>query len=153
MASITREAVVAEAREWIGTPWQHQAFLKQVACDCIGLIGGVPLALGMEGAQEWADDPNLHNYGRNPKPDQLWETCGKFLLRIQISEATRLADILVFSFRIGHLWTGPMHFAIISCENPLRVIHAYTFAKEVIEQSLPLAKAKVVGAYRYKELA
>ena len=37
----TREAVIAEARSWLGTPWHHQASLKGVGCDCIGFIRGV----------------------------------------------------------------------------------------------------------------
>jgi len=29
------------ARGWLGTPYQHQASLKHVGCDCLGLIRGV----------------------------------------------------------------------------------------------------------------
>lgn len=29
------------AREWIGTPYHHQASLKGVGCDCLGLLRGV----------------------------------------------------------------------------------------------------------------
>ncbi len=38
---ITRRAVVAEARSWIGTPYRHQASLKGIGCDCLGLARGV----------------------------------------------------------------------------------------------------------------
>jgi NlpC/P60 family putative phage cell wall peptidase len=38
---ITADSVVAEARSWIGTPYQHQASLKGVGCDCLGLVRGV----------------------------------------------------------------------------------------------------------------
>lgn len=37
----TRSAIVTEARTWIGTPYQHQASLKGVGCDCLGLVRGV----------------------------------------------------------------------------------------------------------------
>lgn len=37
----TRAAIVAEARGWIGTPYRHQASLKGVGCDCLGLVRGV----------------------------------------------------------------------------------------------------------------
>lgn len=37
----TREAIVAEARAWIGTPYRHQASLKGIGCDCLGLVRGV----------------------------------------------------------------------------------------------------------------
>ena len=39
--TITRDAIVAEARAWIGTPYRHQASLKGVGCDCLGLVRGV----------------------------------------------------------------------------------------------------------------
>ena len=29
------------ARGWLGTPYQHQASLKGVGCDCLGLVRGV----------------------------------------------------------------------------------------------------------------
>jgi len=33
--------IVASARGWIGTPYRHQASLRGVACDCLGLLRGV----------------------------------------------------------------------------------------------------------------
>ena len=36
-----RGAIVAAARAWIGTPYQHQASLIHVGCDCLGLVRGV----------------------------------------------------------------------------------------------------------------
>ncbi len=39
--SLTRGIIVAEARRWIGTPYQHQASLCGVGCDCLGLVRGV----------------------------------------------------------------------------------------------------------------
>jgi NlpC/P60 family putative phage cell wall peptidase len=33
--------IVAIARSWIGTPYIHQASLKGVGCDCLGLLRGV----------------------------------------------------------------------------------------------------------------
>ena len=38
---ISRSLIVAEARDWIGTPYRHQASLKGVGCDCLGLVRGV----------------------------------------------------------------------------------------------------------------
>ena len=37
----TRNDIVAAARGWIGTPYRHQASLKEVGCDCLGLLAGV----------------------------------------------------------------------------------------------------------------
>ncbi len=33
--------IVAEAREWLGTPYVHQASCKGAGCDCLGLVRGV----------------------------------------------------------------------------------------------------------------
>ena len=35
------DAIAALARNWIGTPYRHQASLKGVGCDCLGLVRGV----------------------------------------------------------------------------------------------------------------
>ena len=41
MALITRAAIVAEARSWLGTPYHHQASRKGAGADCLGLVRGV----------------------------------------------------------------------------------------------------------------
>ena len=33
--------IIVLARGWLGTPYQHQASLKGVGCDCLGLVRGV----------------------------------------------------------------------------------------------------------------
>jgi NlpC/P60 family putative phage cell wall peptidase len=38
---VLRKDIVAETRSWIGTPYRHQASLKGVGCDCLGLVRGV----------------------------------------------------------------------------------------------------------------
>ena len=37
----TPDDIIAAARGWLGTPYQHQASLKHVGCDCLGLVRGV----------------------------------------------------------------------------------------------------------------
>ncbi len=38
---MSAERIAAAARGWIGTPYLHQASLKGVGCDCLGLLRGV----------------------------------------------------------------------------------------------------------------
>ena len=38
---MSRDAIIAAARGWIGTPYRHQASCNQVGADCLGLIRGV----------------------------------------------------------------------------------------------------------------
>jgi NlpC/P60 family putative phage cell wall peptidase len=39
--SLTRALVVDAARAWIGTPYHHQASLRGVGTDCLGLVRGI----------------------------------------------------------------------------------------------------------------
>ena len=40
--------IVTQARGWLGTPFHHQARLKKVGCDCLGLVVGVVDELGLK---------------------------------------------------------------------------------------------------------
>jgi NlpC/P60 family putative phage cell wall peptidase len=49
--AVTRAQVVAEARTWVGTPFQHAQHCKGKGCDCIGLVIGTFKRLGcLDGA-------------------------------------------------------------------------------------------------------
>ena len=37
---MSREHIVEAARDWIGTPYRHQASKKGVGADCLGLLRG-----------------------------------------------------------------------------------------------------------------
>jgi NlpC/P60 family putative phage cell wall peptidase len=37
----TQTDIVVIARKWIGTPYHHQASLRGVGCDCLGLVRGI----------------------------------------------------------------------------------------------------------------
>ena len=38
---VNRSQIISAARGWIGTPYHHQASVKHVGCDCVGLLRGV----------------------------------------------------------------------------------------------------------------
>ncbi len=38
---IDTATIVRRARGWLGTPYHHQASVKGVGCDCLGLIRGL----------------------------------------------------------------------------------------------------------------
>lgn len=136
-----RFAVVLEARTWIGTPWKHQGRLKGVAVDCIGLVGGVAIALGLSGAAEWAANPNFHNYGRQPDPELLCKGCELLLDPIDVAEP---GDVLVMRFV-----REPQHFALMS--GYAHVIHAYAQARKVVENRLDEKwQSRIVSAWRFR---
>ncbi|MEK4035651.1 NlpC/P60 family protein [Methylocystis sp. IM3] len=94
--SVTRTAIVAAARRWIGTPYLHQASLMHVGCDCLGLVRGVWRAVIGDEPEEappytpdWAEalgcETLLDAAGRHFEPAAPGGFCA--------------GDILVFRFR------------------------------------------------------
>jgi hypothetical protein len=127
---VSREAIVAEARTWIGTPFHHQGCVKQVGCDCIGFIAGVALALGIEGAERWRTNPAYHNYSRYPERATLEKGCAEFFDQVPIRDVT-LADIFVMRFE-----REPMHFALITKLDPIYITHALFMRDRVVEHRM-----------------
>lgn len=148
----TRADIVAEARTWLGTRYRHQARTKGLAVDCIGLVGGVALACGIDGAQEWAADADLHAYARTPDARLILSGCDRFLDRLVGPSSAREGDVLLFA-----LEREPRHFALVSeaAAAPTRIIHAYALmaARRVVEQPLPLAGATLLAGFRFRGLA
>ena len=83
--SVTRQEVVREAREWLGTPFHHQAREKGVGTDCGGLVGGVAVALGIVPPDWWRDtfDPRWGGYGRQPAQGTLQQSSSDFDVAIK----------------------------------------------------------------------
>lgn len=128
----TREAFVAEARDWLGTPFQHQGRLKGVACDCIGLVIGTAQALGLS-------DFDMRDYGRRPD-GRLRPLMEAHLTLVPLMEA-QAGDVLLFQ------WNNcPLHVAILTSETSL--IHAYLPNRKVIETDIDARmRAQLVAAY------
>lgn len=112
-----RSAVVAEARRWIGTPYRHQASVRGVGCDCLGLVRGVWRAL----------------YDREPEPVPAYtpdwaEAGGAEALATAAArhfharplEAMAPGDLVLFRWRDGL----PAKHAAILVE-PDRMVHAH----------------------------
>lgn len=106
---MARGAIVAEAVGWIGTPYRHQASLKGVGCDCLGLVRGVWRArLGEEPervpgyTRDWAEAGGF---------EVLAEAGRRHLVEVAVA-AARPGDVLVFRMRPG----GPAKHAGILVE-------------------------------------
>ena len=57
---------MAEARSWVGTPFQHQGRMKQVGVDCIGLVICCAAKTGIALAKRYEADPNTRRYRERP---------------------------------------------------------------------------------------
>lgn len=142
---ITRADVVDAARGWLGTRWQHQASVKHVGTDCIGLLGGVALELGIEGAEGWKADPALHCYGREPDPKMLLSAVADYLDPVDRADM-QPGDVLLCRFA-----AEPQHFAIMSGDDPPMMIHAYAQARKVVENRIDETwRARILRVYSFR---
>lgn len=145
MTPATRVQVIAEARTWLETPWQHQACLKGVACDCAGLIKGVLVSLQLTTPEEWADMPK--NYSRWADGTSLRATCERYLNPIN-QVAAQAGDILLLQTD-----EYPQHLGILGDyrHGGLSIIHSSNIAHppRVIETRLMYTRRfKYVAAYQ-----
>jgi NlpC/P60 family putative phage cell wall peptidase len=132
--------IVREARSWIGTPFRHQASLRGVGCDCLGLVRGVWRALfGPEPetvaayAVDWAEASGA---------EALLEAAERHLLGADKARPAA-GDVLVFRFREG---VPAKHVGIATV--PGFMVHAHDGAC-VAEVPLGPWARRVVAAYRF----
>jgi NlpC/P60 family putative phage cell wall peptidase len=120
-----RIEIITEARTWLEIKWQHQACLKNVACDCVGLVRGVGAAFGLVVG---LDDLN---YSQRPchKAEKLYGKMEKYLTEIPIAEA-KPGDVLLFGW--GD-WPA-YHCGIVSYNG--FVIHTWLDVGKVVESRL-----------------
>ncbi|WP_038361437.1 NlpC/P60 family protein [Bosea sp. UNC402CLCol] len=112
-----RDEIVAAAREWLGTPYHHQASLRGVGCDCLGLVRGVWRELC--GPEPEAPPPYSPSWAESLGRETLALAASRHLAPV-VPEAVRPGDVLLFRWR-EHL--PAKHCAILSA--PDRIIHAH----------------------------
>ncbi|MGY2049597.1 NlpC/P60 family protein [Methylobacterium sp. JK268] len=138
--------IVALARGWLGTPYHHQAALKGVGCDCLGLVRGVYAEL--TGRTPEAPPPYRPGWAEEGGGEALRDAARRHLAEIPPREALA-GDVLLFRWRDG---LPAKHCAILTA--PLagprpRMIHAYD-GHAVLECAVPPAWARrVAHAFRF----
>lgn len=136
----TRHQIVAAARHWLDTPWQHQQRMHGVAVDCAGLVICVARAIGAV-----APDFDINGYSRNPD-GTLLAVLDEHLLPIP-REQLQPGDVVVLSI-VGE----PQHLGIVGDyrHGGLSIIHASSTAGRVIETRLMFAgNFQFRAAYRF----
>jgi NlpC/P60 family putative phage cell wall peptidase len=120
--SLIGERAASLAKEWIGTPYHHQARKKQVGCDCLGLIHGIYDELGcppIDFAPTYS-----RSWGEADGKELMLEAAQRYLrvkhLSVRNWGGPEPGDILLFRMRKG---TVAKH-AAIAISN-LRMIHAF----------------------------
>lgn len=137
------ERVVAAARDYLGTPYRHQASMAGAGCDCLGLLRGVWRTLFGE---EPMDMPAYRADMRDPlNAGALQRAARRFLL----AETGPLQAGQVLLFRLGGM-AEPKHCGILV--SPTRFIHAQE-RLGVVEANLTEAWARrISGRFRFPPL-
>lgn len=115
--------VVKIARSWIGTPYHHQASMKGVGCDCLGLVRGVYAEL--YGCKPETPPPYTRDLAEATGVETLIEAARRHLVEIAKDDYA-VGDVVVFRLRPGAM---AKHCAIVSvgpvAGTTLRMIHAF----------------------------
>lgn len=136
-----KDRILAVTRDWIGTPYCHQAATKGAGCDCLGLIRGVwREVFGSEPATMPAYTPDWSEATGN---ETLWETARLYLQELPPGGATS-GDVILFRMRTG---TVAKHLGILA--GPDSFIHSYS-GHGVIESALTSPwRRRIVAAFRF----
>ena len=136
--------VVAHARDWIGTPYRHQASCKGAGTDCLGLIRG--LYRELYGCEPEAPPPYSASWAEtSPKAgrEMMFRAAGRHLLEVKLADA-RPGDVLLFRMRQEQ----PIKHAAIQSTDT-HMIHAYA-RHCVTETSIgPWWHSRLAAAFRF----
>ena len=138
---ITSSDILACARGWIGTPYQHQASLRGIGCDCLGLVRGVWREIfGNEPervpaySQDWAEASQR---------EALAEAGARHLVAVPLAEM-RGGDVVLFRWRSGLV---AKHAAIVTGDNTM--IHAHDGASVAEVAFAPWWRRRVGFVFRF----
>jgi NlpC/P60 family putative phage cell wall peptidase len=135
--------LVEIARSWIGTPYVHQASLKHVGCDCLGLLRGIWREVTGEEPEE--TPPYSLDWAEATGAETLYMALKRHAREIG---PERLAPGDIALFRM--VSRGPAkHCGIVGDRHgALTLIHARQ-NKRVSEETLsPFWRAKLAFAFR-----
>ena len=113
--------VIRAARAWADTPYRHQASLRSVGCDCLGLIRGVYRDL--YGDEPESPPPYSPNWAEEGQGETLADAARRHLRKIALREREP-GDVLLFRWRQD---LPARHAAILA--SSLSMIHAQSGAK------------------------
>lgn len=120
------ELVVREVRQWLGTPYRHQARTRGAGCDCLGLLLGLWRDI-------YGDLPEVPPYSPDwdevARKDVLLGAARAHLEERPI-DAVAPGHVLLFRMRTGAV---AKHLGI--CVSPERFVHAYS-GHGVVENAL-----------------
>lgn len=114
---IERQRLLDVARSWLGTPYRHQASLKGIGCDCLGLVRGVWRET--QGVEPELVPPYSSAWSEVGGRELLLEVGHRHFFLVDEPQAAP-SDLLIFRLR---RYSAAKHVGILSGNG--RFIHAY----------------------------
>ncbi|SFI66227.1 NlpC/P60 family protein [Celeribacter neptunius] len=134
------QLVLHHARDWLGTPYRHQASCKGAGADCLGLLRGVWREL--YGAEPEAVPAYTADWSEPQHDERLLAAAMRHLIRKPCA-AMAPGDVILFRMRAGSV---AKHLGILSAGGSApRFIHAYS-GHGVIENALSAPWRRRVAA-------
>jgi NlpC/P60 family putative phage cell wall peptidase len=140
-APVDRAHIVAEARQWIGTPYRHQASLKGIGCDCLGLIRGVWRVL--YGPEPESTPAYAPDWAEATATEALAEAARRHMIEIDPAEFAA-GDLLLFRWRAGF---PAKHAAIVTAHDLM--VHAHDGAAVAEVAIAPWWRRRLAYAFRF----
>ncbi len=141
-----QDRIVAAARDWIGTPYRHQAACKGAGTDCLGLLRGVWRTV--LGAEPETPPPYSQDWSEPARIEALWQAAERHLRPKGLRDEAA-GDVLLFRMRDGAV---AKHLGIqgrIGAEASF--IHAYS-GHAVVESPLSAPwRRRIVARFTFPE--
>lgn len=140
--------IVAIARGWLGTPYRHQASLKGVGCDCLGLVRGVYAEACGRPAE--TPPPYSRDWAEAARCETLIEAACRHMEQIDPLSA-QAGDVLIFRLRPRAM---AKHCGIISSSMPddaIRFIHAVEGAPVCEINLSSWWRRRIAAAFRFPD--
>lgn len=138
-------SIIMRAREWIGTPYRHQASCKGVGADCLGLVRGVWREI--YGEEPTAIPPYSRDWCECSGDEALWRAAARWF---QLGTGECSGEVLLFRMDPN----SPAKHVAIRAKNAsgqATIIHAYS-GRAVIESIYSSGwRRRFVAAFRYPE--
>lgn len=135
--------VVQIARTWIGTPYIHQASLRGIGCDCLGLLRGIWREL--KGPEPETPPPYAPDWSEATGEESLHAALARHLTEIDPRNLA-FGDIALFRMAKG---APAKHCGIIATgDNHMTLIHARARRCVSEERLAPYWHTKLAYAFR-----
>lgn len=138
-------AIVAIARSWIGTPYEHQASCAGAGTDCLGLLRGIWRA--RYGEEPEVVPPYTPDWAEPSREEPLLEAARRHMTELSFADSLP-GDAVLLRMRSGGV---AKHLGILARDSGASptLIHAYS-GHGVVESPLtPAWSRRIVGAFRF----